>query len=111
MFILRMGSKPMTRSWLFQVADEDASVTSERLSDEASLDECISLFMEPEVLGSDEAWYCPRCKTHREATKQLSVWRLPRYVIVQLKRFSYRNMLWCDKVDRNVNFPLRLELL
>ena len=97
-------------SFVTQSVDEDSSVTSESLSDAASLDECISHFMEPEVLGSDEAWYCPRCKTHREAIKQLSVWRLPKYVIFQLKRFSYRNLLWSDKVDRMVDFPTRYEI-
>ena len=63
--------------------------------------------MEPEVLSSEEAWYCPQCKEHREATKQMSLWRLPRYLIIQMKRFSYRNFLWCDKVDKMVDFPTK----
>ena len=77
------------------------------VGDVTQLQQCVSLFMEPEVLSADEAWYCPQCKTHRQATKQLSVWRLPKYLIIQLKRFSYRNFLWCDKVDKEVNFPTR----
>lgn len=52
--------------------------------------------------------YCPQCKAHREATKQLSVWRLPEILIIHLKRFSFRNILFKDKITKLVEFPLRL---
>ena len=52
--------------------------------------------------------YCPECKAHREATKQLSVWRLPECLIIHLKRFSFRNILFKDKITKLVDFPLRL---
>ncbi|XP_060079389.1 ubiquitin carboxyl-terminal hydrolase 19-like [Ylistrum balloti] len=82
---------------------------------QASLDEnsnititqCLDLFTEPEVLSPEEAWYCPRCKEHREATKQMSIWRLPHTLIIQLKRFSFRNFIWRDKIDKMVEFPVR----
>ena len=45
------------------------------------------------------------CKDFRQATKQLTLWRLPEILIVQLKRFSARRLE--NKVDRKVNFPLR----
>ena len=51
--------------------------------------------------------YCPSCKEHREATKQLSTWKLPHTVIIQLKRFSFRNFIWRDKIDKMVEFPTR----
>lgn len=51
--------------------------------------------------------YCPQCKEHREATKQLSTWRLPHTLIIQLKRFSFRNFIWRDKIDKMVEFPTR----
>ena len=51
--------------------------------------------------------YCPKCKAHREATKQLSVWRLPEILIIHLKRFSFRNILFKDKITKLVEFPLR----
>ena len=51
--------------------------------------------------------YCSRCKDHCEATKQLSVWRLPRVLIVHLKRFSFANFIWRDKINELVTFPLR----
>lgn len=47
-----------------------------------------------------------RCKEHREATKQMSLWRLPEILTIQLKRFSFRNLLWRDKIDQKVHFPI-----
>lgn len=47
-----------------------------------------------------------RCKEHREATKQMSVWRLPEILTIQLKRFSFRNLMWRDKIDQKVHFPV-----
>ncbi|XP_076812613.1 ubiquitin carboxyl-terminal hydrolase 19-like isoform X3 [Clavelina lepadiformis] len=71
----------------------------------ANLYDCIRLFTKPEVLAPEEAWYCPRCKEHREATKEMSLWQLPDILIVQLKRFSFKNHLWRDKIDMFVDFP------
>jgi hypothetical protein len=34
-------------------------------------------------------WYCNRCKDHKQARKQLTVWTLPQILIVHLKRFIY----------------------
>ena len=50
--------------------------------------------------------YCPTCKEHREATKEMSLWQLPDILIVQLKRFSFKNYLWRDKLDLFVDFPV-----
>lgn len=51
--------------------------------------------------------YCPQCKQHREASKQLLLWRLPSVLIVQLKRFSFRSFIWRDKINDLVEFPVR----
>ncbi|XP_013408956.1 ubiquitin carboxyl-terminal hydrolase 19 [Lingula anatina] len=72
-----------------------------------TLNQCLQLFTEPEVLSPEEAWYCPQCKQHREATKQMSLWKLPHILIIQLKRFSFRNFIWRDKIDKMVQFPVR----
>ena len=54
--------------------------------------------------------YCPQCKQHREASKQLLLWRLPNVLIVQLKRFSFRSFIWRDKINDLVEFPVRLSM-
>ena len=51
--------------------------------------------------------YCPKCQQHREASKQLLLWRLPNVLIIQLKRFSFRSFIWRDKINDMVDFPVR----
>ncbi|XP_072329211.1 ubiquitin carboxyl-terminal hydrolase 19 isoform X2 [Scyliorhinus torazame] len=72
-----------------------------------TLEQCLNLFTKPEVLAPEEAWYCPKCKQHREASKQLMLWWLPNVLIIQLKRFSFRNFIWRDKINDMVEFPIR----
>uniref|UniRef100_A0A8C6SRC5 ubiquitinyl hydrolase 1 n=1 Tax=Neogobius melanostomus TaxID=47308 RepID=A0A8C6SRC5_9GOBI len=72
-----------------------------------SLEQCLNLFTKPEVLAPEEAWYCPKCQQHREASKQLLLWRLPNVLIIQLKRFSFRSFIWRDKINDMVDFPVR----
>jgi len=76
-------------------------------SGELTLDGCLQLFTEPEQLAPGEAWYCPRCKTHREAEKQMSLWRTPLNLIIQLKRFSFKDFIYRDKIDKMVEFPVK----
>ncbi|XP_077982942.1 ubiquitin carboxyl-terminal hydrolase 19-like [Glandiceps talaboti] len=87
--------------------DESMERTTFSESKDISLHHCLRLFTEPEKLAPEEAWYCPNCKEHREATKTMSVWRLPMTLIIQLKRFSFKNMLWRDKIDKMVDYPIR----
>ncbi|XP_064487275.1 ubiquitin carboxyl-terminal hydrolase 19-like [Ornithodoros turicata] len=75
-------------------------------NDKITLDQCLRLFTEPEVLSPQEAWYCPSCKEHRQATKELSLWRLPVVLIIQLKRFSFTRLIFRDKIDKMVEFPI-----
>jgi len=70
------------------------------------LQDCVKLFTEAEILDPEEAWYCPHCKQSKEATKKLSLCSLPEVLIIQLKRFSFKNYLWRDKIDTFVNFPM-----
>ncbi|XP_074644524.1 ubiquitin carboxyl-terminal hydrolase 19-like isoform X2 [Tubulanus polymorphus] len=87
--------------------DEDSIREAYGASGEITLEHCLNMFTEPETLSPEEAWYCPQCKEHREATKQMSIWRLPHTLIIQLKRFSFRNFIWRDKIDKLVEFPIR----
>eukprot|EP00271_Cylindrocystis_brebissonii_P006579 TRINITY_DN19356_c0_g1_i1.p1 TRINITY_DN19356_c0_g1~~TRINITY_DN19356_c0_g1_i1.p1 ORF type:complete len:1040 (+),score=135.10 TRINITY_DN19356_c0_g1_i1:151-3270(+) len=66
---------------------------------------CLEGFLKEEPLGPDDMWYCPSCKTHRQASKKLDLWRLPEVLVVHLKRFSYSRYLK-NKLDTQVNFPV-----
>lgn len=74
---------------------------------QTSLEACIDLFTQPENLSEGDSWRCPRCKMPVEATKQMSIWRLPHILIIQLKRFSFKYVLYSDKIDKFVQYPVR----
>ena len=42
----------------------------------------------------------------QQATKQLNLWKLPKLLVVHLKRFSMSNRMFRDKIDAVVDFPL-----
>jgi ubiquitin C-terminal hydrolase len=46
------------------------------------------LFTSEEILDEDNSWYCSACKTHRQANKMIQLWRLPKVLIIGLKRFE-----------------------
>ncbi|KAK0393218.1 hypothetical protein QR680_000103 [Steinernema hermaphroditum] len=80
-----------------------------------NLSDMLALFSEPEKLKPEEAWYCNRCKTHVEATKTMQLYRLPKILIIQLKRFVYSgssaySSLFSShrrtKDDRMVQYPV-----
>eukprot|EP01090_Pellita_catalonica_P012063 TRINITY_DN2540_c0_g2_i1.p1 TRINITY_DN2540_c0_g2~~TRINITY_DN2540_c0_g2_i1.p1 ORF type:complete len:625 (-),score=136.51 TRINITY_DN2540_c0_g2_i1:194-2068(-) len=87
-----------------------ADATLETVKDDSKaaipLESCIELFSKEEKLSSSDAWYCSTCQTHREATKQITVWKLPKILVIHLKRFQL-NRLYSDKIDRKVDFPLK----
>jgi len=54
-----------------------------------SIDDAIREFTRKETLDSDNRWKCSGCKKHVCATKQLTVFRPPLSLCVQLKRFKF----------------------
>lgn len=65
--------------------------------------DCLSHFSNPERI--DAAWECPRCKLKREAEKKIVICKLPRILIIHLKRFSLDGR-WRQKLQTAVDFPL-----
>lgn len=53
-----------------------------------SLDACLDEFSKVEQLDAMNTWYCPQCKDHKEASKQVDLWSLPDILVMHLKRFS-----------------------
>ncbi|XP_058000444.1 ubiquitin carboxyl-terminal hydrolase 8-like isoform X2 [Hevea brasiliensis] len=50
-------------------------------------------------------WFCPSCKKHHQASKQLDLWRLPEILVIHLKRFSYTRFMK-NKLEAYVDFPV-----
>jgi hypothetical protein len=80
--------------------------TDSKPATDITLDACFDEFSRKEQLGEEDAWYCPTCKKHQQATKKLDLWRLPEILVVHLKRFSHSR--WHrDKIENMVNYPLQ----
>jgi ubiquitin carboxyl-terminal hydrolase 4/11/15 len=90
-------------------ADEEMCVT---------LDDCLRMFTDDELLEGGSPWYllrirflflvrarltlhvydryCASCKSHRAAQKRIDIWKCPPVLIVHLKRFQYTHVFRCD---------------
>jgi len=71
------------------------------------MNQCLDMFTESEQLGPDDPWYCNRCAEFRQATKKFDLWSCPRILVIHLKRFSYRNKYWRDKLETHVDYPVK----
>lgn len=79
--------------------------------EEKNLYECFKLFSEPETLNAENAWYCSRCKSHKEATKEMKIYKSSKYLILHLKRFKGgESILSAGKISTKINFPTTLDL-
>ncbi|KAI2224728.1 hypothetical protein LOZ12_005579 [Ophidiomyces ophidiicola] len=74
-----------------------------------TLNECLDEFGREEILSENDAWYCPRCKEHRRASKRFELWTVPDILVMHLKRFS-ANRNFRDKLDVYVDYPLELDM-
>lgn len=61
----------------------------------------------PETLLQENSWYCPVCKDHVLAEKQMSLYKIPEVLIFHLKRFkSSSNTYFKKKNSVFVDFPI-----
>eukprot|EP01012_Entosiphon_sulcatum_P057250 TRINITY_DN80989_c0_g1_i1.p1 TRINITY_DN80989_c0_g1~~TRINITY_DN80989_c0_g1_i1.p1 ORF type:complete len:631 (-),score=80.81 TRINITY_DN80989_c0_g1_i1:41-1933(-) len=67
-----------------------------------NLADCLASFTAEEQLGEQERWHCPQCKEPRRAFKKFDLWRMPRYLVVHLKRFAATGLV---KNSSPVSFP------
>ncbi|CAH6718761.1 ubiquitin carboxyl-terminal hydrolase 12 [[Candida] jaroonii] len=70
-----------------------------------SLYDCLDNFNQPEVLGDQDLWYCPRCKDHKQATKTIKIWSTGDILTIHLKRFQVARS-FSDKIDITIDFPI-----
>lgn len=68
--------------------------------------DCLRSYCKEERLGRGELWKCPYCKCEREATKQITITRAPKVLVVHFKRFSASKNETARKVHTPINFPL-----
>lgn len=73
-----------------------------------TIGKCIEQFLLEEELEEEDAWYCPRCKSHQQATKKFDLWKLPPILTIHLKRFGTQRYMFSSrkKVKTKIEFPL-----
>ncbi|KAJ3299130.1 hypothetical protein HK104_010003 [Borealophlyctis nickersoniae] len=76
--------------------------------DSTTLFECLDKFTHPEKLGATE-YICSTCGAFQEATKQLSLKRLPPVLSFQLKRFEHSTQAQ-SKIETIVRVPAELDM-
>jgi ubiquitin C-terminal hydrolase len=64
--------------------------------------DCFDLFCECELLQGENAWENEETKMKQNVHKKISFWSFPDILVIDLKRFNYRNM----KNQILVDFPL-----
>ncbi|KAG1602373.1 hypothetical protein G6F47_002825 [Rhizopus delemar] len=73
-----------------------------------TLKDCLERYTQPEKLGANE-YSCSKCGyTFQEATKQLSIKRIPPVLSIQLKRFEHGTST--SKIETKIRFPIELDL-
>ncbi|EFO85249.1 hypothetical protein CRE_24714 [Caenorhabditis remanei] len=86
-----------------ELIEREMTVSTRR---KVMLEETLEWFTKKEQLGEQDSWYCPQCKKHERATKQLDLWKLPEILILHLKRFQYTK--WSrEKLTWEVVIPVR----
>jgi len=83
----------------------DLSLGIPARSGEVSLTDCLDSFTKEEVMDGDEMPTCEKCKARRRCTKRYSLYRLPKILVVHLKRFSQTDR-FKQKLSTTVTFPL-----
>jgi len=69
-----------------------------------SLYACLKEFVKEEHL---EGYRCENCKKKNYSTKRTRIWKEPRYLVIQFKRFVYDNYGELNAIKDEVSFPLR----
>eukprot|EP01018_Ginkgo_biloba_P030885 Gb_28125 [translate_table: standard] len=72
-----------------------------------SLKEALCRFFQSEVLDGNNKYSCEKCKKLSSARKQMSIFRAPNVLVIQLKRFED---VYGGKIDRSIVFEERLAL-
>jgi hypothetical protein len=81
-----------------------------------SIDDCLERFRVDELLTDDNKYYCSKCKDHQDTHKKMDLYKLPKILSIQLKRFNkegggkkygvYSMMSGSSKNSDLIDFPI-----
>ena len=89
---------------------EQLQIGSGKAENKMNVYQCLKQFCEEEQLDSDNCWHCPNCKKTVQAYKKIQIFRLPKILILHLKRFkqgksSYYGMFSHRKMTEFIDYP------
>ena len=73
-------------------------------NEKKSVYDCLDLFTQSEIV---EDIYCENCGSKRHFSKSLKIERIPKYLIISLKRFKCTAM-YREKINYPIKFPLNI---
>jgi ubiquitin carboxyl-terminal hydrolase 8 len=77
-------------------------------NDYSNIEDCLNNFVKSEKLDEEYNWRCDKCKDNNDSEKKILLWKSPKVLMIQLKRFDF--FQGC-KIQHNMKFPLKnLEL-
>ncbi|KAG8543739.1 hypothetical protein GDO81_023789 [Engystomops pustulosus] len=68
--------------------------------------DCLEGFFQQVILTRTDRIFCPVCKLKQDASAKAQIWKLPKILILHLKRFEYKGCLK-RKLKTNVDFPMK----
>ncbi|XP_063782064.1 inactive ubiquitin carboxyl-terminal hydrolase 50 [Pseudophryne corroboree] len=72
---------------------------------ETSLQQCLECFFQQVMLTLTDKIFCPYCKMKQDTSVKVRICKLPKILILHLKRFEYQGRVK-RKLKTNVTFPL-----
>ncbi|OMJ71190.1 hypothetical protein SteCoe_30655 [Stentor coeruleus] len=76
-----------------------------KIQESVDISECFQLFSCREQLDQENTVYCSNCKEHKQGFKKMDIFRLPKILIIHLKRFKQKNHS-SSKNNKLVEFPI-----
>jgi ubiquitin carboxyl-terminal hydrolase 8 len=68
-----------------------------------NLYDCFDIFIKPDILEGDNAWFNEKSGMKEDVVKQTSFWNFPKVLIIMLKRFTPDGT---QKINELIHFPL-----
>ena len=92
--------------------DEKFLDLSLEIQQNSSLSACLRNFSATETLNGSDKFLCDTCCSLQEAQKRMRIKRLPRVLLLHLKRFKYIEELGrIKKLPYRVSFPMDLKVV
>jgi len=68
---------------------------------DTNLHECIKNFCSIEKMNGDNKIFCEKCKAKTHHFKQISLWKVPKYLLIHFKKFNSN----LEKINIDIKFP------